>query len=131
MEPNSKLGLNVGYPASPLTRRVRCYWPLPTTLSTLYMLLSRDGSVGIAPGYGLDDLGFDSWRGLGIFLFDTRFRPVLGPTQPSIQRVPGALSLGVKRPGRETDHSPTSSAEVNECVELYLHSPNSSSGRGA
>jgi hypothetical protein len=30
----------------------------------------------------------------------------LGPTQPSIQWVPGALSLGVKRPGREADHSP-------------------------
>jgi hypothetical protein len=32
----------------------------------------------------------------------------------------GAISLGVKRPGREADHSPPSSAEV----ELYLHSPN-------
>jgi len=31
--------------------------------------------------------------------------------------------LGVKRPGREANHSPTSSAEVEECVELYLHSP--------
>jgi len=28
----------------------------------------------------------------------------------------------VKRPGREADHSPPSSAEVKECVELYLHS---------
>jgi hypothetical protein len=31
--------------------------------------------------------------------------------------------MGVKRPGREADHSPPSSAEVNKCVELYLHSP--------
>jgi hypothetical protein len=30
---------------------------------------------------------------------------------------------GVKRPGREADHSPPSSAEVKEWVELYLHSP--------
>jgi hypothetical protein len=37
--------------------------------------------------------------------------------------VSGALSLGVKRPGREADHSPPSSSEVKECVELYLHSP--------
>jgi hypothetical protein len=29
-----------------------------------------------------------------------------------IQWVPGALSLGLKRPGREADHSPPSSAEV-------------------
>jgi len=40
----------------------------------------------------------------------------LGPTQPPIQWVPGALSLGVKRLRRETDHSPPSSAEVkNAC----------------
>jgi hypothetical protein len=31
---------------------------------------------------------------------------------------------GVKRPGREADHSPPSSAEVKEWVELYLHFPN-------
>jgi hypothetical protein len=43
----------------------------------------------------------------------------------------GALSLGVKRPGRKADHSPPSSAEVKECVELYLHSPNTPSWRGA
>jgi hypothetical protein len=39
---------------------------------------------------------------------------VLGPTQPPIQWVPGALSLGVKLPGREADHSPPSSVEVKE-----------------
>jgi hypothetical protein len=61
--------------------------------------------------------------GLGIFLLDIVARPALGPTQPPIQWVPGALSLGVKRPGREADHSPPSTAEVKECVELYLHSP--------
>jgi hypothetical protein len=38
---------------------------------------------------------------------------------------------GVKRPGRETDHSLPSSVEVKECVELYLHSPNTPSWRGA
>jgi hypothetical protein len=52
-------------------------------------------------------------------------RTALGPTQPPIQWVQGALSLGVKRPGSEADHSPPSSAEVKEWVELYLHSPNS------
>jgi hypothetical protein len=49
---------------------------------------------------------------LGIFLFITASRPALGPTQPAIQWVPGALSVGVKRQGREVDHSPASSAEV-------------------
>jgi hypothetical protein len=76
-------------------------------------------------------LGFDSRRGLGIFLFTTASRTALEPTQPPIQWVPGALSLGEKRPRREADHSPPSSAEVKECVELYLHSPNMSSWRGA
>jgi hypothetical protein len=33
--------------------------------------------------------------------------------------------------GREADHSPLSSAEVKEWVELYLHSPNPPSGCGA
>jgi hypothetical protein len=39
--------------------------------------------------------------------------------------------LGVKRPGREADHSPPSSSEVKECVELYLHFPNTAPRRGA
>jgi hypothetical protein len=38
---------------------------------------------------------------------------VLEPTQPPIQWVPGALSLEVKRPGCEADHSAPSNAEVN------------------
>jgi hypothetical protein len=65
-------------------------------------------------GWTIGVLGFDSRRGLGIFLSTTAFRPALGPTHPPIQWVPGALSLRVKRPGREADHSPPSSAEVKE-----------------
>jgi hypothetical protein len=44
----------------------------------------------------------------------------LGPSQAPIQCVPEALPLGVKWPGREADHSPSSSAEAKECMELYL-----------
>jgi hypothetical protein len=56
------------------------------------------------------------------FLFTTASRQVLGPTQPPIYRIPGALSLGVKRPGREVDHSPPSSAgSKNEW--LYTSTP--------
>jgi hypothetical protein len=50
-------------------------------------------------------------------------RAALGLTQPPIQWVTGAVSLGVKLPRREADHSPSSSAGVKECVELYFHSP--------
>jgi hypothetical protein len=49
-------------------------------------------------------------------------RPVLGPTQPPIQWVPGALSLGAKRQGREADHSPEFSAEVKN-VWSYTSTP--------
>jgi hypothetical protein len=75
-------------------------------------------------------LGFDSWRGLEIFLFTTASRTVLEPIQLPTQWVPGALYLEVKRPGGESDSSPTSSAEVKELVELYIHSPGTSSWRG-
>jgi hypothetical protein len=84
-----------------------------------------------ATGWTIGVLGFDSRRGLGIYLFTTASRTVLGPTQPPIQWVRGALSLGVKRLGPETDHSPRSSAEVKEWVELYVDSPNTPSWRGA
>jgi hypothetical protein len=39
-------------------------------------------------------------------------RTSLGPTQPPIQWVPGGLSLGIRRPGREGDHSPQFNAKV-------------------
>jgi hypothetical protein len=48
------------------------------------------------------------------FLFSKSSRPALGSTQPPIQWVPGALSPEVKRPGREADHSPPSSAKVKK-----------------
>jgi hypothetical protein len=66
-----------------------------------------------------------------MFLFTTASGTALEPTQPPIQWAPGALSLEVKRPGREPDHSHPSSAEVKECVEIYLHSPNTPVWRGA
>jgi hypothetical protein len=80
-------------------------------MSTLTTVKSRDSSVGIALGYGLDDRGsrVQSRRGLGIFHFTTASRTVLRPTQPPIQWILGAISLGVKRPVREADHSPPKS----------------------
>jgi hypothetical protein len=91
-----------------------------------------DSSVGIAlaTGWTIGVLGSDSRPGLGNFLFTTASRAALEPTQTPIQWVPGALSLGIKRQGREADRSPPPCAEVKECVELYLHSPNTPSWRG-
>jgi hypothetical protein len=57
--------------------------------------------------------GFDPRRGQRIFPLASVSRPALGPTQHPVQWVPGVLSPGVKtRPGRDVDHSPPSSAEV-------------------
>jgi hypothetical protein len=96
------------------------------TLLTLVPLITR---AAIAQSIGV--LGIDSRRGLGIFLFTIASRTALGPTQPPIQWVPGALSLVVKRPGREADHSPPSSAEVKEWLEVHIHSPSTPSCCGA
>jgi hypothetical protein len=57
-------------------------------------LKSRDSSVGIALGYGLDDRESRVRFPAGVFLFTTASRASLGPTQPPIQWVLGALSLG-------------------------------------
>jgi hypothetical protein len=84
----------------------------------------------VALGYGLDDRGFESRQGLGIFLYTTVFRPDPGPTQPPIQWVTGALFLGVRRPVREADHSPYLVPRSNNAwgytssppVRLHLHS---------
>jgi hypothetical protein len=84
-----------------------------------YFLQGRDSSVGIATRYGLDGPGIESrWERD----FSQPSRPAMGPTQPSVQWVPGLFS-GVMRPGRGVDHPPSSSTRVKESVELYLYSP--------
>jgi hypothetical protein len=75
-----------------------------------------------AMGWTVGVLGFDSRWGLGIFLFTTASRTALGPIQPPIQRVPGALSLGVKPLDLEADHSSPSSAELKNAWS-YISTP--------
>jgi hypothetical protein len=62
-------------------------------------------------GYGLENQSSIPGRGK-IFLFSICSRLALGPTQPPLQSVPGVISLRVKQPGHEADHSAASSAEV-------------------
>jgi hypothetical protein len=81
----------------------------------------RDSSVVIVTGYGLDSRGAIPGR-YKIFLFSIASRPSLGPAQPPIQWVLWVLSPWIKRPGREANHSPASSAEGKN-VGLYFHSP--------
>jgi hypothetical protein len=72
-------------------------------MSTWKKVRSRDSSVGVACGYGLD------YRQVGV--------PV-----PVGSMDTGAVSPRVKRQGREAYHSPPASAEVSqENVGLYIH----------
>jgi hypothetical protein len=59
----------------------------------------------------------------GKTFLSTSSRPVLGLTQSPTQWVPRDLSLGVKRSGREADHSLPSSAEDQESADLYIDHP--------
>jgi hypothetical protein len=64
------------------------------------------------------------------FFFSKPFRPVLAPTQPPIEWVTGALSPGIKRKGREADHSPPTTADVKKNEFIYPL-PHTSSWRSA
>jgi hypothetical protein len=86
--------------------------------------MSRDSVVGIATGYGLNDRGFGVRVPVGVknFLVCTLSRLSLNPTQTPVQWVPGTLSSGVKRRGREAHHSPPPSAEVKK-IWIYTSTP--------
>jgi hypothetical protein len=81
-------------------------------------------AVGIASGYGLDDRGVAVRVPVASRIFSSPRRPDLlwGSIQPPIQWVPGALSPGVKRQGREADHSLPTSAQIKK-IWIYTSSP--------
>jgi hypothetical protein len=56
------------------------------------------------------------------FLSSMSSRPALWSTQPPLQWVPGALSSGVKRQGREAEHSSSTTAEVKK-MWIYTSTP--------
>jgi hypothetical protein len=90
-----------------------------TLLSNKHSYVIRDSVVGIPTRYGLDSAGIESRLGRD---FPHPSKRNLGPNQPPIKWVQG-LFPGMKWPGSGVDHSPPSSAEVKERVELYLYSP--------
>jgi hypothetical protein len=83
---------------------------------------SRDSAVGVATGYRLDDrvVRFRVPVGSRISSLLRSVTPTLGPSQPFIQWVTGALSAEVKRPGSEADHSHPTSAEVKKGEYIQL-----------
>jgi hypothetical protein len=80
----------------------------------LHFPKSRDSSVRIALGYGLDDQGSRVRipAGPGNFSLHHRVQNGSGAHPASYRMGTRGFFLGVKRPARETDHSPPSSAEV-------------------
>jgi hypothetical protein len=82
----------------------------------LYWLSDEHSSVGIALGYGLEkrDSRVRFPAGAGKFSLHHRVQNGSGAHAVSYPMDTGALSLGVKRPAREADHSVQSGAEVKE-----------------
>jgi hypothetical protein len=85
--------------------------------------MSRDSSVGIATGYGLDERGGGSSSPGSVKMFTSPYRPdrLWGPPI-SYKMGTGGSSLGVKRQEREADHSPQTSAEVKK-KWIYISTP--------
>jgi hypothetical protein len=92
------------------------------TSRCIWMCVSHGSSVNIVTRLEDGRPEFDPRQGQGIFLFFSVFRPALRPVQLPIQWVLGALSLGVKRPWRESDHSSSSSTEA-ENAWSYTSTP--------
>jgi hypothetical protein len=94
------------------------------TLLLFYTVNSQCSSVCLETRLRAGRQGFNSRQAQWLdSFFAAASRPALGPTQPPIQWVQGALSPGVKRSGREVDHSPAPSDEVKNAWSCYPHSP--------
>jgi hypothetical protein len=80
--------------------------------------------VGIATGHGLDDRGVRVQVPVDLRIFSSPRHPdrLWGPLNLISNGVPGALSPGVKRPGREADYSPAASAKVKK-MWIYTSTP--------
>jgi hypothetical protein len=84
----------------------------------------QDSAVGIATGYGLDSRGFRVRVPVGARFFSSQRHPdgFWGPPSLLSNGYPGGLSPGVKRLGREADHSYPTSAEV-KMTWIYTTTP--------
>ena len=114
-----KVNFNVSHPStlsSPECSFIFSFLFPPNKFFYRLGIVGHDSSVSIATRYGLDGPGIESRRGRDI---PNSSRPVLWPTQPHIQWVPG-LSQEVKRSERCVDHPPSTRAEVKE-REPYIY----------
>jgi hypothetical protein len=101
----------------------------PTTFD-LPIVWCSEGRAAITQRVGLSGCrNLSPGRGKN-FRFSMSSIPPLGSTQRPIQWVPGDLSPGVKRQGREADNSPPASAEVKK-TWIYTPLAHTSSWRSA
>jgi hypothetical protein len=77
---------------------------------------------GIATGYGLDDRGFGFQIPIRVKNFLNVVQAGSGAHQASYLMGTEGFFPGVKRPERETDHSPPTSAEVRK-MWIYTSAP--------
>jgi hypothetical protein len=120
---------------SVLTRTLyvyRVYQMRQDIRSLVWAMVSRDSVVSIATIYGLDDrrVGVRVLAGSRIFSSQNRPGRLWGPPNLLFNGYGGALSSGVKRPGREIDHSPPTSAEVKK-MWISTSTPHTPSWRSA
>jgi hypothetical protein len=90
-----------------------CIYSLTVFLLNFYC---KSIAIGIATDYGLDDQGVEVRVPVGSRMFTSPCHPerLCGP--------PSLLSSGypgVKRQGRDAEHSPPSSAEVKKCGSIH------------
>jgi hypothetical protein len=104
---------------------VNCAWQnealVSSSSSSSNNIRNQGNSVNIVTRLCSGRSGFDFREGRDSS-FATASRPALGSTQPPIHWVHRTISLGVKRPGREADHSPPATAEVKN---VWSHTPTS------
>jgi hypothetical protein len=81
-----------------------------------FVVREPDSAVGTATGYGLDDRGVGVRVQVASRISSSPRRPdlLLGPPNLLPNGYRGLFPRGVKRPGREADHSPPASAEVKK-----------------
>jgi hypothetical protein len=95
-------------------------------LNSFYTLMtSHDSSVGIVKSYVLEFRGSTSSRGKRFLSLLHSFQTCSDALPASCPMGTGGSVSGVKRPGHEADHSPPSSAEVNNGRTMFLfpHTP--------
>jgi hypothetical protein len=96
--------------------------PVRCNFLTLSNSMSRGSSVGIATGYELHYRGVGVPVPLASRIFYSPLRPhrLWGPPDLLSNRYQGLFPRGIKRQGREANHSPPTSVEVHTST---LHTP--------